>query len=327
MLELLARFAENGFWMARYMERAENLARTIDVNETFAQNSEGVNEWLPIVQLYADSERFFEGHAEATADAVLHFYVLDRENPNSLVSTVYMARENARSLRHLISTETWSHLNVFYNRLLKLQPRDIELSRLSRLCQSIKEDCQLHTGIIEGTGYRDQAWYIYQIGKYLERMDQTTRLLDINYHRLLPSLQQVGTEIDASRWNAVLRSVAAYHAFRRVHPRGMSPKTVAGFLLSDRSFQRSIAVCIETVDEMFTRLSSLIAMSDAGPARQTLTTLRTIGKETSIDQVIVTGLHEFLDHLQQLTIALSNQLGDALFGHRYERATASQHQS
>ena len=120
MLELLARFAENSFWMARYMERAENLARTIDVNETFAQNSEGVNEWLPIVHLYADADRFFAIHSEATADAVLHFYLLDRDNPNSLVSAVYTARENARSLRHLISTETWSHLNVFYNRLLEL---------------------------------------------------------------------------------------------------------------------------------------------------------------------------------------------------------------
>jgi uncharacterized alpha-E superfamily protein len=244
-----------------------------------------------------------------------------------VLSTVFIARENARSLRHLISTETWQQLNVFYNRLLKLQPRDLALSQLSRLCLSIKEDCQLHTGIIEGTGFRDQAWYIYQIGKYLERMDQTTRLLDINYHRLLPSLQQVGTEIDSSRWNAVLRSVAGYHAFRRVHPRGMSPSTVAAFLLFDPSFQRSVAVCIEIVDEMFTRLSSLVASSDISHGAQSLATLRIIGKETSIEQVIVTGLHEFLDHLQQHIISLNDELGDTLFGHRYERATASQHQS
>jgi uncharacterized alpha-E superfamily protein len=327
LLELLARFAENSFWLARYMERAENLARTLDVNETFAQNSEGVNEWLPIVQLYADGDRFFEAHSEATADAVLHFYILDRENRNSLVSTVFLARENARALRHLISTETWQHLNVFYNRLLKLQPRDLALSQLSRLCQTVKEDCQLHTGIMEGTGCRDQAWYVYQIGKYLERTDQTSRLLDINYHRLLPSLQQVGTEIDASRWNAVLRSVAGYHAFRRFHPRGMSPSTVADFLLFDRSFQRSIAVCIETVDEMFTRLSSLVELQDTRLPAKTLATLRSLCRETSIEQVIVTGLHEFLDDIQQHIISMTDEMGDALFGHRYERATASQHQS
>jgi uncharacterized alpha-E superfamily protein len=324
---LLARFAENNFWLARYMERAENLARILDVNETFAQDGRGPEDWLPIVHLHEDTARFFASHDAATAEAVIHFYVLERDNPTSIIAAVRMARENARSLRHLISTETWSHLNVFYNRLLKLQPRDLALSRLSRLCQTIKEDCQLHTGIIEGTGYRDQAWYIYQIGKYLERMDQTTRLLDINYHRLLPTLQRVGTEIDASRWNAVLRSVAGYHAFRRMHPRGMSPTTVAGFLLFDSSFQRSVAVCIETVDEMFTRLASSIALSNVGPAEHTLATLRTIGKETSIEQVVLAGLHEFLDQLQQLIIALSDQLGDALFGHRYERTMASQRQS
>ena len=99
---------------------------------------------------------------------------------------------------------------------------------------TIKEDCQLHTGIIEGTFYRDQGWYFYQIGKYIERTDQTTRLLDINYHRLMPSRPtRVGSPLDASQWNAVLRSAAGYHAFRRVHPRGMQPAKVAGFLLFD----------------------------------------------------------------------------------------------
>jgi uncharacterized alpha-E superfamily protein len=158
-------------------------------------------------------------------------------------------------------------------------------------------------------------------------MDQTTRLLDINYHRLLPSLQQVGTEIDASRWNAMLRSVAAYHAFRRVNPRGMSPTKVADFLLFNRSFQRSVAVCIETVDEMFARLSSLVELRNTTLPGETLATLRSIGRETSIEQVIVTGLHEFLDDIQQHIISLTDELGDALFGHRYERATATQHQS
>ena len=136
MDSLLARFAENSFWMARQMERAENLARILDVNETFAQNGEGVKEWLPIVQLHSDAERFF-----------------------------------ARTLRHLISTETWTHLNVFYNRLQKLTLDDLALSNLTRVCAGIKEDCQLHTGIMEGTGYRTQSWYAYQIGKQIERMD------------------------------------------------------------------------------------------------------------------------------------------------------------
>ena len=119
----------------------------------------------------------------------------------------------ARTLRHLISTESWTHLNVFYNHLLTLTRRDIALPKLSQLCVMIKENCQLHAGIVEGTGYRDQVWYLHQIGTYLERADQTTRLLDINYHRLLPSIEDDGSQIAASRRNGLLRSVAGHHAF------------------------------------------------------------------------------------------------------------------
>jgi uncharacterized alpha-E superfamily protein len=314
---LLARFAESSFWMARYMERVENLARILDVNETYAQNSEGVKEWLPIVQLYADAESFFTKHERATADAVLDFYVLDWANPGSIVAAVRMARENARSLRHLISTETWLHLNVFHNRVQQLGPADLALSNLSRVCARIKEECQLHTGIIEGTGYRSQGWYAYQIGKYVERMDQTTRLLDINYQRLLPTVADGDSSIDASQWNALLRSVADYHAFRRVHPRGMHPAKVADFLLFDRAFPRSVASCVREVDEMIRGLAEALDQSDPPWATEALSSLRAISAEVTIEDVLGSGLHDFLDQVQQQLIALTDALGDSLFGHRY----------
>jgi uncharacterized alpha-E superfamily protein len=313
---LLARFAENSFWMARYMERVENLARILDVNETYAQNSEGVKEWLPIVQLYADAEPFFAVHETATADAVLHFYVLDRSNPGSIVGAVRMARENARSLRHVISTESWTHLNVFYNRLLNLNQADLELSNLSRVCARIKEDCQLHTGIMEGTGYRTQGWSVYQIGKQIERMDQTTRLLDINYHRLLPAVDEAGSPIDASQWNALLRSVAGYHAYRRIHPRGMQPAKVAEFLLFDLAFPRSVALCVREIDELALALAAQIGQRDPPWAAGPLSALRQVAR-TTIDEVMGAGLHEFLDQIQGHLIALTDELGAGLFGHRY----------
>jgi uncharacterized alpha-E superfamily protein len=314
---LLARFAENSFWMARYMERAENLARILDVNETYAQNGEGVKEWLPIVQLYSDAERFFAQHDEATADAVLHFYVLDRANPTSITASVAAARENARTLRHLISTESWTHLNVFYNRLQKLTLDDLALSNLSRVCAGIKEDCQLHTGIIEGTGYRSQSWYAYQIGKQIERMDQTTRLLDINYHRLLAAVDESGSPLDASQWNALLRSAAGYHAFRRIHPRGMQPARVAEFLLFDLAFPRSVALCARELDRLIAALAALIGETDTPMPTGTLERLRSIGRESSIEAVLEGGLHEFLDQLQRHLITLTDELGGAIFGHHH----------
>lgn len=324
MSSLLARFAANNFWLARYMERAENVARILDVNETFAQDGRGPEDWLPIVNLHDDGERFFATHPVATAEAVIHFYVLERDNPTSIVAAVRMARENARGLRHLISTEMWRHLNVFYNRLAALRPDDLSLSQLSRLCATIKEDCQLHAGIVEGTYYRDQGWYFYHIGKYLERSDQTTRLLDINYHRLMPSPEAADTQVDASQWNAVLRSAAGYHAFRRAYPRGMEPAKVAGFLLFDPGFPRSLVVCVREMDELYRGLTSLPQLRGAPAVLGALEALRAVSEGGNIDQVLASGLHDFLDRLQAQLIGLTDDLGSMFFGHRDDHVAASQ---
>ena len=300
--------------MARYMERAENLARILDVNETFARDSRGAQEWLPIIQLNADESRFFSVHAEADAPTVIHFYVLDRANPTSIVSAVHMARENARSLRHLISTEMWRHLNIFYDLLGDVAPEDLALSELSRLCATIKENCQTHTGITEGTFYRDQVWHFYQVGKTIERADQTTRLLDIKYHRLLPSPEDVGSPADLSQWNSLLRSAAGYHAFRRVHPRGMRPANVAGFLLFDTEFPRSVRVCIRQLDDLLGELASRYGLHGGPAAADALDKLRTAHETRGIDEVLSDGLHEFLDWNQRQLGAFTDGLGRTFFG-------------
>jgi uncharacterized alpha-E superfamily protein len=315
---LLARFAENSFWLARYIERAENLARLLDVNETYAQDSRGEQDWLPIVQLHSDDAQFFASHEAATADAVLPFYILDRTNPTSIIASVIAARENARSLRHLISTEAWTQLNVFYNRLQALGPADLTLARLSSLCASVKEDCQAHTGIVEGTFYRDDPWLFYQLGKHIERADSTTRLLDIDYHRFLAD----GGDgpVDASQWNALLRSVAGYQAFRRVHPRGMVPSRVAGFLIADPAFPRSIKACLDTVGARFHDLSALRDLTGRASVPGSLRQLERIAAEPPSPQQLTSGLHDFLDLIQRLLIRLTAELGVAFFGHGHDLA-------
>jgi len=163
---LLARFADCIFWLARYVERAENLARILDVNETFSRDTRGGQNWRSIVQLNSDEKRFFATHPAATAQSVVKFYVIDSANPTSIVSAIRYARENARTLRPLISTEMWVQLNVFYNRLVALGEDDLLPGRLAALFGSIKEACQTHTGITEGTFFRDQGWCFYQLGRY-----------------------------------------------------------------------------------------------------------------------------------------------------------------
>lgn len=314
MQTLLARYAECIFWLARYMERAENLARILDVNETFARDGDGAIDWRPILALNADEARFLECYRDVTPENVLAFYILDAGNPTSILAAVRAARENARQLRPLISTEMWSQINVFYNRLLALGPHDLARHNLQRLCSFIKEACQAHTGITEGTFFRDQGWYFYQVGKYLERADQTTRLLDIKYHTLLPSVAAVGTPVDVSQWNTLLRSAAGYHAFRRVYPRGMTPAAVAGFLLFNDAFPRSVLVCVCEMEQLLHRLTSKYRLRNGNIVLERVDEVRAALGASTIDSVITSGLHEYLDGLQIIFADISRDIGAAFFG-------------
>ena len=247
MSRLLSRYAEAIYWLARYVERAENVARILDINETFSRDSRGWQNWRSIVELFRDEELFFAEHEEADADSVIYFYTLDQRNVSSIVSALNLARGNARTLRPLISTEMWIQLNMFSNKLKSMQREDLSEPRLTRFCNQVKEACQTHTGITEGTFYRDESWFFYQIGRSIERADQTTRLLDVKYHLLLPKNEAVGSPLDVSQWNAVLRSAAGYHAFRRIQPSGMTQADVAGFLLFHSRFPRSVRACVRDI--------------------------------------------------------------------------------
>jgi uncharacterized alpha-E superfamily protein len=311
---LLSRYAEATFWMARYVERAENLARILDVQETFSRDSRGGQNWRSVLQLYTDEERFMERHDTVEAADVIHFYVLDQDNPASIQSCIKMARENARTLRALISTEMWVQLNMFHSKLRALTATDLAEPRLDRLCTIIKEACQTHTGITEGTFYRDEGWYFYQLGRLVERADQTTRLLDVKYHLLLPSASEIGSPFDVSQWNAVLRSASGFHAFRRLYPSGMSPATVTAFLLFDRGFPRSVMACVSSIEETLTRLRARYNLHSGVASQERLDRLRRTLEEETSDSIIGRGLHEFLDGIQLALIQVSSQLGQDFFG-------------
>jgi uncharacterized alpha-E superfamily protein len=298
--------------MARYVERAENLARILEVNETFARDVHGANDWLPILRLHCDEERFFERYDEATSEEVVRFYIIDDENPNSIVRAVRAARENARSIRHLISLETWVQLNVFYNWVASLTARRLPLSELSRLCGRIKEGCQLHYGIVTGTLYRDQVWSFYRLGTFTELADQITRLLDIKYHALLPSWKDVGSPVDIAQWNALLRSAAAYHSYRRVYPAEMTPATVAGFILLSPRFPRSLPHCVSNLE---VTLDGLLADEDLREVtfpRDSLTHLKALTSRTP-EAIIASGLHEYLDEVQIALLRFGDQIARTFF--------------
>jgi uncharacterized alpha-E superfamily protein len=312
---LLARYAESIFWLARYVERAENLARILDVNETFSRDRSGGPDWLPILQLNADQHRFFADRPVASAESVLRFYVTDTDNPTSIASAVRNARENARTLRPLISTEMWVQLNKFQNRMSALTETELAPGNRTRLFAEIKEACQTHTGITDGTFFRDQGWYFYHLGRYIERADQTTRLLDIKYHLLLPRASDVGSPVDVSQWNALLRSASGYHAYLRLHAGRITPSSVAGFLLLNRRFPRSVYLCIRNVETLLTELKSRYFLRGGIGAAEELDTLRAALSSLTIEAIIRQGLHEFLDTIQRRLIVITSDLSAGFFGY------------
>ena len=324
MINLLARYAENIFWMARYMERAENLARILDVHETFSRDVHGFKNWHTIVRLNGDEKTFFSRYDEANAENVANFYVLDSHNPTSIIFAVRAARENARVLRPWISTEMWAQINVFYNTVLAITPADIAMPNLARVCGEIKEACQNHSGITEGTFYRDEGWYFYLLGKFIERADQTTRLLDIGFMTVPGGLQSAGASQDFVHWHAVLRSVAGYHAFRRVYPRGMSPATIAGFVLYNESFPRSVVLCAREINVVLTRLKSRYKLRGGNAAMERIDEIMAALNSRTIEQVIEDGLHDYLDLLQVRLSAVTSELSRSFFG--YQPPEVSQQQ-
>jgi uncharacterized alpha-E superfamily protein len=299
MPNLLSRQAESMIWLARYMERIENLARLIDVTETFVRTRSTATGWLSIVQINADEARFFDRHGTASEESVVDFYVTDRDNPNSIASIAHAARENARALRPLISTEMWTQLNIFTNSVRALAAVDIRSSNLSSLCARLKQDCQTHHGITEGTFYRDQAWLFYLMGRTLERSDQITRLIDIKYHTLLPSVAGVGSEVDIGQWTAVLRSAAAYHAYRRTVAGEMTPGTVVGFLLKNDGFPRALSTSLRQLHWAVGQLRTDYGLKNGYAAAERIEELRTTLAEQTVKDIILRGLHEFLDWVQR----------------------------
>ncbi len=323
---LLTRDAEGLFWMARYLERVENLARLIDVTQTFEGPGGEAGSWSALVSINADGPNL-KGRP-IDAQTVKSFYLLEHDNPNGVPASLEFARTNARTLRPLISTEMWMQLNVFHRSVMATTASDLEGDALSRLCRHIKEGIQAHTGITEGTFARDQGWHFYMIGRLLERTDQITRLLDIKYHLLVQGSGEERRLVDLTQWNAVLRAAAGYHAFRRVAQAGFEPWDVVSFLLSDTTFARSASLCMRDIGWHLERLRARYNLRDtAGPLEQ-VDELREALRSGSGFIQPAGGLHEFLDKLQRDLNRLASLIGTAFFRDwRPLRQSQSQSQS
>jgi uncharacterized alpha-E superfamily protein len=317
---LLARFAENLFWLARYVERAENTARILEVTETFTHDARGDQDWQSILEINSDVEAFREAHTRTDIASIVHFYMLDPKNTTSIRSSIAAARFNARALRHLISTEMWNQINVFQASVAALRRRDVTPAKLAGVCKRIRESCQAHSGITEGTLYRDESWSFYWIGRTVERADQTSRLVDIGYRRALASEGGLAARAQDSHWGALLRSASAYQAFRRAHPVSMSAPEVVRFLFHDGELPRSLTTALADCDMHMERLAVLHDLETSRAARDILRDVRRVVASADVGSLIdpeagPSGLHGFVDDVQQRLTGFTETLGRDCFAH------------
>jgi uncharacterized alpha-E superfamily protein len=309
----LSRYAACMFWMSRYMGRVENLARLMDVTYTFSPASQNEQNWQSVLAIHQDESIFAERYLKLSAINVIRFYFTDDSHQNSIMSCLHMARVNASQLRAVISTEMWAQINTLYNNVVKLAARTIAPQDLAHILADIRKQCQMFSGATEGGLYRDQGWFFYLIGKHLERADQTTRLLDIKYHLLLPYLEAIGSTVDAAQWFALLRAASGYHAFRREYPHLVTPSTVAQFLLLDKRFPRSVTACISAVDYALIKLHTQFRLEKAQGIIELNGTLLSQLTNDSIENIIEQGLHEYLDRIQLNIINISHTISEQLF--------------
>ncbi|WP_239992070.1 alpha-E domain-containing protein [Rhodopila globiformis] len=306
-VHLIARHAEATIWLARYMERIENLARILDVTNTFARDPDDTRNWLSIPRINGDLVAFNKRHAVATQGSVGAFYLLDAGNSTSVHACISAARENARMLRALISTEMWLQINVFYGHIRALNADSIIPEHFTAVCNMLKDGAQAHTGITEGTLYRDQAWHFYMIGRSLERADQTTRLLDTRFHALVPRTD-AGDNIDAGHWNALLRAAAGYHAYRREHPNGYHPQEVACFMLANRAFPRSVGLNLGRIEWHLSQLRTSYGLRGMAAALERLDQLNGTMTYEHVTEVASRDLSPFLDYVQREIGALHQDI-------------------
>jgi uncharacterized alpha-E superfamily protein len=310
---LIARHAGSALWLARYMERIENLARLLDVTKTFAGDAEGGRNWLSLLRINGDESAFFEKHSMPEAASVAHFYLLDADNPTSVQSSIRYAKDNARTLRALISTEMWLQINLFHSRIGELTAIDIVPEQISDVCEMLKEGVQAHTGITEGTFYRDQCWHFYMLGRHLERADQITRLVDTKFNAMLSPAATDAT-IDAGQWNELLRAAAGYHAYRREYPHGYVPREVASFLLLHGGFPRSARLNLLQADWHLMQLRGRYQLHGCAQALERLDHLQTMLNSQTVDEILNRGLSPFLDWVQSEVAALHADIMTNLCG-------------
>lgn len=294
--------------MSRYIERAENMARLVDAGLRLAltRTSTSAEEWQSVVVSAGVELSYSAKYAVHDAEHVADFLLRDVDNPSSVLSSMETARSNARMVRTALTRETWESINEAWMALKRQLASPIDQRELPKLLDAIKRETALIRGSFYGTMLRNEIFDFAQIGTFLERADNTARILDVKYYVLLPSVSWVGSSLDNYQWESILRSVAAHRSYRWVYEAEYRPTNIADYLILNARMPRSLAYCYRNLTTSLRQLGEeyQVTHPSADVARQTLAQLQ----PGSIKTIIDGGLHEFLSAF----IASNNQLGAQL---------------
>lgn len=307
---MLSRVANSMYWLGRYLERAENYARFIDVNFNLMLDlpHDLEEQWKPLIMATGDYEAYISKNSSFDKNSAIFFLAFDYENPNSLISSITLARENARITRENLSRETWEKLNQTYHFVKKGQKtKEWKKEDPRPFFESVKSQILLLYGLAENTVAREEGYYFRQLGQYLERADKTSRILDVKYHILLPSPEEVGSPLDFLHWLALLKSVTGFNTYKRLYG-NIELSGIVEFLVLDKIFPRSVFYCLREAEGCLTKISGSTGSGFRNSAEKEIGELRSSLEYDDVEDVINKGLHEYLNHLQVKINVISDKI-------------------
>jgi uncharacterized alpha-E superfamily protein len=307
---MLSRTADNLYWLARYVERAEYLARILEATQRLTalplDYVGSSNEWESAVATAGCAGAFYALYNEANEENVTEFLAFSTSNPSSIRSCFEVARTNARAVRTALTMEMWDSINGTWLELKRYGNGPTSREEFSRFLRWVQESSLRFDGSAYRTMLRNDAYWFTRLGIYLERADNTARILDVKYHLLLPEQEQVGGPLDYFQWAAILRSVSALTSYHWVYRESLKPWLIADLLILKDEMPRSLASCYENIVRYLDEIARVYGRQ--GPAQRLARGIRTRLQNSRMDGIFQGGLHEFIQEF----IADNNRIGQTI---------------
>ena len=311
---MLGRTANGLYWMFRYIERGENIARLIDagMRMSLTRSSATEDDWDGVLQSAGVREDYDSTHETLTSADAIDYLLRDRSNPSSVMSSFEAARNNARMVRTALTRETWEATNECWIDLKQMLARRVKPADMPEIIDAIKRRAGLIRGAFHGTMLRDDIYNFSRIGTFIERADNTARILDVKYYVLLTAIAQVGSSLDNVQWESILRSVSAHRSYGWVYDGEYKPSNIADFLILNGRMPRSLAYSYDKIVSNLGYLAHLYG--DTHAAHETASATLMLLRNRSIDEIMDQGLHEFIEEF----IVHNNRLGQEISdGYRF----------